>query len=312
MARNLKRRLGAITYAKNEVKSFDLPRNYAYSRLYMRLVLDISIVTAAATAYVQGAFKLIKRLEVVANGKDTIWSIDGTALSELTHILSGVSNAASAVPTGTGANQAMNSFVYIPFAMLRAVKPIDTLLNAFKYETLELRVTWGSETDMYSANAANVTVNSGNLTLHSFESIGNQGGMINKMFSIEKEVSSSTSEFQMPLPSGNKYRGFLVRAEVDGDPNNSIINSIELKNGTDVFRKVDWLSLRDINKTDYELESVTTGYAFLDFTPDGYLTESLDSHGMSDLSFYFDVTKQTGINKIAIFPVELLVPVVAG
>jgi len=263
-------------------------------------------VTAAATAYNEGENKLIKRIEIVANGRDTIKSIDGPALNRLNQILMGSANEASAVPTAVGSSQAMNSTVVLDFAMPRAIKPIDTLLNAFKFSTLELRITWGSEKDVYSANSANVTIDSASISVHSIESIGNQGGMINKAFTAEKEVTATSSEFQFALPVGNMYRGMLIHSEVDGNPNNSVINSLELRSGTDVHRKWDWPALQDHNKIEYALESMPSGYAFVDFAPDGYLSEALATAQMSNLDFIFNVTKQTGTNKIRVYPVELI------
>lgn len=307
MAQNLRRKLGSIAWAENEVKSFDLPRNYAYQKILLRLTGDISIVTAAATAYTEAAWKLIKRLEIVGNGKDVIWYIDGPALARYGHLFRGVVSA-SAVPTAVAANQAMNSFMVLDFAMLRSIKPIDTLLNAFQYSTLELRITWGAKSDMYSANAANVTINSGTLKLQSLESIGNAGGMIAKVFTIEKEVTATSTDFQLTIPVRNAYRGFLIRAEVDGNPNDSVINSLEIKSGADTFVQTDWNVLRDDNKLDMDLETMPTGYAFIDFCPDGYLSEALATQGMANLDIYFNVTKQTGTNKITVYPVELMVP----
>jgi hypothetical protein len=304
--RNLVRRIGSIAYSANEVRSLDLPRSYAYSEIFLRLVADITIITADATAFLEGAFKLIKRIEIVADGTMTIKSIEGTALAQLNHILSGVANSQSAVPESVAANVAMNSFLTVDFAMPRAVSPIDTLLNSFSFGTLELKITFGDESDMYSALSANVTINSASVEVHSRESLINKGGMINKVFTIEREVTATSAELQISLPYGNQFRGYLIRSEVDGDPVDTVINEVSIKNGTDVFRKMKFSTLQDMNKVDYELESAPTGYGFIDFSPDGYLTEALDTKGMTDLLMSFDVTKVAGTNKILIVPIELI------
>lgn len=305
MAQNLRRKLGSIAWGENEVKSFDLPRNYAYQKLLLYLTASITVAAGGATAFAEGAWKLIKNISIVGNGKDVIWYIDGAALARYGHLFRGVVSA-SAVPNAEGAAQAMNSFMILDFAMLRSIKPIDTILNAFAYSTLELRITWGSKSDMYSANTANVTINSAKLNLETLESIGNQGGMIAKVFTLEKEVTATSSDFSLSIPVRNAYRGFLIRAEVDGNPSDAVINSLKIASGADTFVFTDWAVLRNDNKLDFDLETMPTGYAFVDFCPDGYLSEALATQKMANLDIVFDVAKQVGTNKITVYPVELV------
>jgi len=54
------------------------------------------------------------------------------------------------------------------------------------------------------------------------------------------------------------------------------------------------------------------GYYLLEFCPDGHLTRSVNTLGMSDLTCEMDVTKQGTICVVEMFPVELVkVPVTA-
>lgn len=143
MAFNLFRRLGTISYEKNGIKSFDLPRNYAYRKILLKLNATVSIVTAATTSYTEAAWKLIRKIEVIAGGKDAIVTIDGPALARMAHFFNGVVPVSSTVPTAVGASQSFEAFLPIDFESIRSVKPIDTLLNAFmlKNSTLELKIT---------------------------------------------------------------------------------------------------------------------------------------------------------------------------
>ncbi|MBI5970573.1 MAG: hypothetical protein HY884_05410 [Deltaproteobacteria bacterium] len=306
MGRNTARRVGTIVYKQNEAVSFELPRNFPIRGILLRMAADITIITAAATAYAQGAVKLIKRIEIIANGRDTLKSIDGPGLAELNRQMNGTVNPLGAVPTAVGANQLMAALLKIDFEMPRSVSPSDANLNSYLFSTLELKITFGAPSDMYSANSANVTINSAPITVTLLESEGNAGSIVHKVGSTEKEVTATSTDFQIALPVGNKFRGFLIRAEVDGNPNDSVINKIELRSGTTVFHKWDFTSLKDCNKIDYELESSPTGYVFIDFCPDGFMGEALATAGFSDLTLSFDVTKQTGINKITVYPVELI------
>lgn len=306
-ALNIRRKLETLNYEKNASKSIALPRNYSYQGLYLTLKAVITIVTADATAYTNAPWKLIKRIEVIANGRDSLKNIDGVALAMLNKFMQGAANYFSTVPVAVGASQAFESSLYLPFAMPRAVKPVDTYLNAPDFGTLEFRITFGSEADMYSANSANVTITSASVSVQSLESIGaGRAPLINKVGIIEKEVTATASEFSVPINVGNSFRGFLVRAEVDGNPSDSVINSVVLRSGTEVYCKTDYNQIRNENKLHFGVESMPSGYLFIDFCPDGYLTESLDTKGFSNLELVCDVTKQSGTNKITVYPIELI------
>lgn len=305
----LERKIGTISFKQGEAVTLDsgVPRTNSIYRLMLRLKLDISIVTAAATAYTEGFWKILKRVEVLKNGGDVVKSIDGPLLARMNQLLYGNTPNYSAVPTGVGANQSMNAFFILDFAMPRAISPIDTLLNAREFRSLDLRVTWGAPADMYSANSANVTINSGSITVHSLEEITGKvrGGMINLVSTSEKEVTATSTDFRMELGRTLPHRGILIAAEVDGNPNGSVINSVELKNGNQIVRQWDWNEIQDTNKTILDIESIPTGYAFIDFCPDGMLTQALKANANEEFYFKFNVTKQAGTNKIKIAPVEL-------
>ena len=219
----------------------------------------------------------------------------------------------TALPTAVAANQKHYAAFYLDFAMPRAINPIDTLLRVRPDETLDCVVTWGAPSDIYSANPGNATINSGSVSIHSLEEVT---GLINplwvnKTYTIEKEVTATTPNFSIPLNGANLYRGFLINADVDGNPNGSVISSIELKNGVRTFRKWDWAELQAYNKSVFDIEAIPTGWVFIDMAPDGMLTQSLDSKGMTDLELSFNVTKQAGTNKIRVYPIELVVPTAA-
>lgn len=312
------RRLGSIDYSANGVKSMDLPRATLYQYLGLRLSGLVTIITANATAWADAPFSLIRRIEVVADGKDTIKSIDGETLALFMRIFGGTAMSASAMPTVVGASQAFNAYLTLPFEMPRAVRPIDTLLNSKRLSTLELRITWGDVTSAYSANSGNATFASVALDVELFESFGIESDFaVFKQLLISKDVTSVTADMQVLLPVGNLYRGFLIRAvnygaspaNVDpGTGSNAIINNIQLKSGTEVYVNRKGLSLQDDNKRQYGQESWPAGCYVLDFSPDGLLTESLDARPLSSLEMVFDVSNPATSNKIKVYPLEVIAP----
>lgn len=306
----LERVLGSINYEENKLKSLEngLPRNYEYYELSLRLVADITIAAGGATAYTEGFWKLLKSIQVVADGNKVIKSADGPAFGRLAQYLNEALPNYSAVPTAEGANQILVAHIPIHFAMPRAMKPVDTLLNSPLFTSLDLNVLWGSALDIYSANADKATINSARVDIESLEEVSKDvyGGSAHKIHVLEKEVTASTTEFVIPLNGVTRYRGFLINADVDGNPNNAVINSIQLKDGQNIFRHTKWAHLQDRNKSNHKLAAIPAGWAFIDMCPDGMLTQALDSAGMNDLKLIFDVTKQGGTNKVRVYPIELI------
>ncbi len=198
----------------------------------------------------------------------------------------------------------------LPFEMYRAMTPIDTLLQSANLATLEFIVDWGAAKDWVDAtNDRTVTINSAALEVQSEEYVGvkaDQKFAVNKESSMEKEVTATASDFQIDLPVGNLYRAIVIAPRADGKPLATIVNNVQIKSGTEVFKNVKAAHLLDVAKVRYGLESWPTGYLVLEFVTDDLLSESLDARQLSSLEIVLDVTKQAGTNKLHIYPVELL------
>lgn len=312
----LERRLGSLTFAASGTSTLDLPRNYAYKGLHLRLTADITVAGGAASGVVKdtAGAQLVKRITIRANGRDVLKSIDFETLHRLTQIRSGTRPEATVMATGDiQANTLINISAFLPFEMWRATQPIDSLLNSKPLTTLEFIVDWGAAKDWVDAtNDRTVTINSAALEIQAEEYVGvgaEQKFSVNKESSSEPEVTATAAEFQIKLAVGNIYRAIALVARVDGKLSNSIINNIQIKSGTEVFKNVKANHLRDSNKRRYGLETWPTGYHVLEFVTDGLLSEALDTRNFGDnLEIILDVTKVAGTNKVHVYPVELILP----
>lgn len=308
---NRTRKVGRIYYKSGEVKSLELPRDYWYRNLILKLMASETVATAAATPYTDNILNLIKRVEIIANGRSTIKSLDFAALSKLTKFFFGTeikSNLPGTVGTNSG-----KAIAYVPFEMPRAVRGIDTILNSGKLSTFEIRITWATPSDLYSANAGNVTISESAtyvdiLLEEAFQSPGDEPHKpvaIFKQNFIEKTITSAGTA-QVLLPVGNAYRGFLIKGEEDNDPSDSVVKKVELKSGTEVFFSEEFEATKMKNAVFYDLDSEETGYIFIDFCPDGLLTEALKTRDLSQLEFELTVAVPGSTNKVKIYPLELV------
>jgi hypothetical protein len=313
MFRNVLRRLDNVIGGEGLVKSLDLPRKDLYRQLLLRLYANVNITTLGAPVlYAHSPSKYLKRIELIADGKDTIKSINMKAMV-LKNFFHFSRYPARTVPAlATGDNKFYQTIV-LPCALPRAVREIDTLIDSGRLSTFNLQLSFGAKADIFATAPTAYTLANLECKVHLLESLNVENkpltfGVYKETY-IEKEVTQTQNEFQVLLPVGNVYRGFLIEAEVAGDPNDLVINSVQLRSGTTVFFKSEWLDLRDFCATNMNMETQSfTGYAYIDFCPEGRIVDALNASQLSMLEAIFDVTKQSGINFIRIYPDEVIIP----
>lgn len=317
---NRSRRVGVTEWKESAPDSVDMPRKNLYRAIILNLegLCDITDITTPPVLYTGGlgsALKLIKRVELVANGRDTIKSISGDAIGMKNMFLFGSKPVLTEIGL-TVAEWPFGGIIKLPLAMPRSIREIDTLLNSGILSTLELRITYGATADMMSTEATAYTITQADVEVHLDETIRLDGKdepySAYKELYIEKDVAAASAEFQILLPVGNRYRGFLIEAESDGEMVNSIINKVTIKSGTDVFRSKAFDVIQGQNAIDYDLEDQTfVGYGYVDFCPEGRLVDALNASGLSSLEMILDVAHPGTTDKVRIYPCEIVPPMPA-
>lgn len=293
--------IGTIDYAANQTKTIELPRNYGLRELRFRL--DASLTRTLGTA---GTIKdvspaqLVKRIQVVGNGRKVIKTIDLETLHRQTEYNFGVRPAYSGLTSGyTAISTALACQVSarMSFAMPRARRRKDTLLDTTQFTTLHLIVTFGTANEVMTSDYDGaVTVASAQLRVSSVEEAGidaNDGVLIHQEYGITKDVTADNPKFQIPLSVGFAYRRILVKAVAAGVPVNTLIDKITLRSGSYVYMTRDADLLKDDNLEDYRLPADVPGYYALDFVHDGQLTKSLPTDKITELTLEMDVDKST-------------------
>ncbi len=322
--KNLERELGSIVFAENQQRTLLIPRNYAYRQLSLKLRCNISVnQTTAGVVKDSCPTQLVRSIMIRANGRDVIKNYDMETLHRLTQIRWGTRPRIVSLANTTTTNTVdLEVHAIIDFAMWRAVKPIDTLLDSSGLATLELVADWGIGNDMFGgAFGGTVTVHSATLYVSSNESVGVPAGtkfMTNKEYRIDDPITAASNNHQLNLPVGNLYRSFVLKTVSDDVLVNTILTGlITLKSGTEVFKQRDSLHLQMDNKIEFGLEvPVSTailenrldGYHILEFVKDGRLTECLDSSRLSTLELISTVAHPGTVDMLSVYPVELIVP----
>jgi len=315
----LKRRVGSALYTTSgSIATIPLPRNYNYRKLICRISGSVVVTggTGAGAPHVRAAYKAISRVELIANGRDTIWSVPAEIIQMLNIIDYGCVPSASHPGNDTAATYTFNGSFIIDLAVMRAIRPIDTLFPAAALSTLDLKITWGAGADMFTGavdftSAAIQTTTE--LVVEAFEEIGTvPGGVgVNKISEINRTLTGANTRYQVQLATGNTYKGFLIYTNVDNVPVDTMLDGVSVESGTEVYQS--WLTndeLLNYNKLAYSLETQLVGIHNVDFLDsDGFLTEILDARRLSNLDLFLNVALPAGTTRsLIVYPQELILP----
>lgn len=335
----LERTIGSIPYAAGQTRTLELPRNYAYRKLYFLLSAAGVYRGAHGTPGASGAkdsapAHLIDNIAIRANGRDVIKSLDFAALHRLCQQRYGTRpfiqvpdawDGDAAITSGDAIDMKIAAF--LDFEMWRAIRPADTFFNSRRLTTLELIVNFANPNAMMLDNYDNdVTLDEATLYVDSLEAVGlpaETALMVNKENRWRFPVAVS-GDHHVRIPVGNVFRQFMLRTtDSNGALVNDLIDRITLKSGTEVFKLVYASRLQAANRLELGLENpigndsqdraqyenIQPGHYLLDFVKDGRLTECLDTSRLSDLEMILHVSSTgTTSGTVDIYPTELIMP----
>lgn len=326
-----RRKLNPLTFAENQPRSLELPRNFCMRHLSLWLDGEATIAggATAGTPRDSSPAQLIKRIEIVRDGSETLKAIDFETLHRLTQRRYRTRPRIDSLPAGFGAiaDEPIECHARLNFAMWPGhFRPVDTMLDCSRCTTLHMIVTFGAAADIMDSDFdGTVSVSGVQLKTATLEMANVPADWIFNDFKehvLQKQVTAAADDFEFPnLANGNFYRGFTIKTTRDGIPTDGIIKEITLKSGTRVFAKLVAEQLQFDNRIDsgvempvandsidrVYLERILTGYYYIDLCPDGRLMESLATKGLSSLEFVMNVN-DPGANTdyVFIYPEELV------
>jgi hypothetical protein len=206
----------AVT-AESQVLTFDIPRQLDLESLLLVLSGSINVTVAYAAVKTQSVYGLVKRVELLANGQTVMEQIGGYELAALTiGQARGIAQSNAAFVTAPGVGVAAQSFALrlpIDRSMFDAVRPKDTNLQTRDLATLQLRVTVGQFTDVFTgAGTGAFTSTSATLWASSVQEYPDQAGRITvspyllKRVQQDVPITASNSNLIVRLPIGNLMR----------------------------------------------------------------------------------------------------------
>lgn len=149
----VRRRLPSVPYQAGTRNTVAIDRDGVLSMMAIRLGFVVSNgATPPSGVQWQCLARLIRRLEIVVNGQDTVVSMNGAHLASRAALEFG----ARAFGMDTTVVLTANAVTFyeivlpLPFFLPRAVRPDDTSLDLRRVDQAICAVTWGDASDLFS------------------------------------------------------------------------------------------------------------------------------------------------------------------
>jgi len=324
------RKQKTLAFSTNNKVTDTLARGFLYRELAIRLKGAATVAGASNTLANTAAgdeWGVVKKIEIIANGVDVIRSYSGLDLWMMNYFVYGVPPLTVATfGDGATANPPFDSVLVLPFWMPDTTYPMDTVLDARNMSSLEIAVTWGTFTDINSAASAFTT--SPTIEVYSAEAYNQAGNYsVLRQYPIQKTIDATNAQFEIQLPIGPLYRGFMLQFTDAGVDSASILNNFKIVSGSVVYADLVGSVMRDWSRLTHRRPSpnfesqagtpaysklmrstkfVHNGWYFFDHPGDAgagaYNTEAIDSLGLSELKLVLDVTIGGGTTLVRVVP----------
>lgn len=232
----------SVKFVPGGVVSIELPRMADIETI----VLDMSGTWtypggAAGNLTTLKAQALIKRVELICDGKITVLSAPGWAFgiaSDRTFEGSGGGADQSMTAPAAGATGSLSAQLFIDLMQFDGINPKDSNLRVRNFSIVELKITFGNWADCFT-NAASVptvydvTIATDLNLCTELDPSATVPKFVVKRTSQTISATNSNSSHQINLPSGNALRSIKFFTSDNGVATDNGINAILCSNGID-------------------------------------------------------------------------------
>jgi len=316
----IKRRVGQYAVTENGILTVDMPRGYDYESIGFRLAGGIQVTTNFTAVRAENPIQLIKRIELVADGKNTIDSVTGVLINRANMFRRGQLGTLVPASGFVVATYQVNASGIIDRALIDGIRPKDANMRTSGMQLLQLRFTFGAVVDCFTG--AGVGVLSAMLIdvwTNELVEIADANEQLTKpLFLLKRSyqditITAANANLEVILPIGNVMRGIVARLEGNptaGEPSDQVCNDITLRSGVDVRLNLPYLVAREGCKMDYDITTLPPGIVVADLMHMGQqagvrASEGWDLTNASEAKLVLDVNG-TGTPKASIMTMELL------
>lgn len=278
----IKRRVALLNTlnAENTIQTIDLPRGYDLETIYFYLTGNGTLSGAGSAVRAEAPLQLIKRIELVADGKNTIASVTPTLLNRGNVNRNGQLGQITAPGAATATAQSFNAGFCLDQQFIDGVRPKDSNLRTSGMQLLQLRITFGQYIDLFTGSPAGGLTSTNTLDIVTSEivELPDANGDVSRPLYVMKRTyqelatPSSNASQEIPLPVGNFLRSVTLRTEgapTAGEPSDLVVSEVTLRSGVDVRMQLSWGSLIRMFQQDYNVTTRPIGLVVADLCSAG-------------------------------------------
>jgi len=310
----LQRKIASMAITAGGFGLQDLPRAYDYEALFLRLNGSVTVSVANATSVRSEApVQWVPRIEVIADGKNTLYSAPFwyASLGRYTRSLPASGARATTPPNSPNiATYAVEAIGVVDFMTEDGTRVKDSNFRTSALSLFQARLTYGNPGDIFVVGGATVAFSGiPQVDLFSSELVelpGSDGSYANpialKKVSYQQiSVAASNTALKLNLPAGNLIKSVFWRAEgltTAGEPDTGVFNNMILQSGVDVRLNLAGKNVRAKNNADFG--QLTAGYYVGDLCSTGEarikLSDLWDVTGQAQPDTTMDVTGGANVN----------------
>lgn len=288
LQQRIKRVVAKVPVTDNGTPSIDMPRNYDYEAVYLRLFGGVQVTTNFATVRPEAPIQAFKRLELILNGQTTVYSKPGTLarVNPMRRQLGFLTPPSAAVI----ATYQVEANAACDLALIDGMRPKDSNLRSAGLSLFQKKFTFGAAADLFTgAGVGLFNALFADVISSETRELPDDKGMISSPMYLSKRTwlqfspAASSSALKIPLPVGNFMRGVIIRSTNNGDPVDTVLNNIILNSGVDVRYNLTYLDARAQNRLDYDV-AMPAGFVFADLMSVGSAGAGVHANDAWDLT----------------------------
>jgi hypothetical protein len=311
--RTIQSQAPSIPFDAGNTRSVELPRSFPYKYIVTRLRGSIASAAGTSGPINENPIGLIKRLDLIADGRKLLMSLSGVDAYRLSNQFQGKAGEILQGPTGASTTSIFGTLLLHNEAA-RMLSPIMSYFDPRPYEKVELRCQWGTINDLYTTPSTATVGAETALDLQLFQSAeGNEQIGFNRLMTFDEFTfgAGASTNFTINVPRSGLLAGILLRTYSANVPTNAffqnatatttnIAGAISLKSDNN-FLHLDNLNpstLQARNVVEYALDNVggvstagqtsnlgagIPGYYYIDLSEDGLITSLLNTFDLNVL-----------------------------
>lgn len=256
------RKVATVPVTAGGFATLDLPRDYDYETIFVRINGGLQVTAGATSVRAEAPVQIIPRLEVIADGKNNLYSAPFWFATLANYERRGISQGARAVtpPSGVAiATYQVEANGTIDLMSQGSVRPKDSNFRSAGLSLFQLRMTFGQPGDCFVGGTVVFNNMFVDVYVQQMVEIPDATGAITTPIALKKisyqelALLSSNANQDIRLPAGNNIKSVVMRTDgstTAGEPSVAVLNNVILGAGVDVRLNLSGAQLRAKNNQD--------------------------------------------------------------